>query len=271
MSFKTKVAGTFRIWRCGCCGFEWTDRDDLNGPNAANYDDYPYNVRSHQLFGKVKSLYRKGLEQRVDRLLLGKPLRELSFLDVGCANGEYLWAASDLGFGYVAGVEIDDAAAARARKYGEVAKSVSDLSVCRYDVVHVKNVVNNIAAVREFMRSCVGAIKPGGVLMLDVLNQGGLTAFLRKQCFNSSSTNRLYGCMRPPFVINGFNRNSLQTFLAEPEFGLSVLRITTVSSGTPMLPYSASYRTRLLGRFATLLGAGSMLLSESRREVDCCP
>ncbi len=169
------------------------DRQDIAENEQPSYENYGYNQSLMTHFDKMKPLYVKGFRRRLARTLGTAQLEERSFLDVGCANGEYLWVARHLGFGRVDGVEIDTAARTRAAAYGTVVDNVEKQTEL-YDVIQIKNVIANIPDFITFVRGYLNHLKPEGWLFLDVLNQDGLTSRLR---ILSKAQGR-YGSLRPP-------------------------------------------------------------------------
>jgi SAM-dependent methyltransferase len=257
---ETTLEGPFRLWRCQSCRFMWIDRGDLAQSSVkAVYDDYAYNHNLAEKFERTRGSYLRGLEDRVLRNTL--PSQRGAFLDVGCANGEYLWAAKEMGFRRVAGVEIDRVAAARARAYGDVVSSLDDLPSEAFEVVQVKNVISNIPDAARFVGSAVRVLRPGGLLLLDVLNERGLTARLRKSL---PSPIRMYGIFRPPYVINGFSTYPLKYLITKLDLRLA--RLFTAGPGSVHIPYCKGGLRSVAGGCATLLGMGSMLLSECRKQ-----
>jgi SAM-dependent methyltransferase len=253
-----------RVWQCRRCSLYWVDRDDLlRIGSPPTYDDYSYNASSWKHFEERKSLYLRGLRKRIRRSLPGRRLEEASFLDVGCANGEYLWAACALGFGAVAGVEIDPTAAAVAGRFGRVVASLDALDRDSFDVVQIKNVIGNIAGFWEFMRAALRVLKPGGTVFVDVPNQAAWSARLKMAFYGKFRRPQTFGHLRPPYVVNGFTPKSLRILLSDS--GLELQRLGTAAPGTPQLPYYAPVATRTFGGMAMLFQSGPMLISESTR------
>ncbi len=251
--------GSFRVWKCGECRFTWVDRMDLANPEAAAaYQDYPYNNNMFGYFEAMRSLYLRGLRERIARTLGNVDLRDRAFLDVGCANGEYLCAAKELGFGTVAGVEIDDVATNRARAYGEVCKDVRDLSCSHYDIIQINSVASNIIEFRPFVKKCLSVLNSHGFLLLDVLDQESISSRVKITGWPGIDASSRCGNLRPPYVINGFNKKSLAIFLCQ--LGLKPTLITTARHGSTMVPYPRS--TNLLRRMLFLINK-PVIISES--------
>lgn len=254
----------YHIWRCSRCRLEWIDRNDLTKPEATpSYENYGYNLAIMEEFGRMKAVYLKGFRQRIDRTVGSRGLSNCAFLDVGCANGEYLWTARQLGFGHVSGVEIDSVAAGHAGMYGDVFNDVRELSHS-YDVIQIKNVLTNIPDIIAFMAPCLEVLKPNGFLFIDVLNQDSFGSLLR----HIFRRKRRYGYLRPPYVINGFNRTSIAMLFWR--LRLVPTLVSTSFVGSSSLPYSASFLPRAVGVTGKLLGRGSMLITESRRDSTPC-
>jgi SAM-dependent methyltransferase len=257
--------GPFRVYRCAGCGFRWVDRDDLDRVGSdASFQDYPHNAFLRRHFEAMKPLYRRGLQQRVARALPGADLAHCSFLDVGCANGEYLWAAQALGFGAVTGVEVDAVAARHARAFGPVGTDLDALVQASFDVVQVKNVVACLRDFRAFLMTCVALAKPGGAVFVDTPNEAGLAAALRRWR-PGGRRRRSYGYLRPPHVINGFGKESLTRLVTQ--CGLTPTLCRAVWIGHPLAPYrpGAMDPMRVVG--GLLPGAGALLILEGRRPV----
>jgi SAM-dependent methyltransferase len=261
---KRIMKGQYRVWICGRCTLSWVDRDDLaTAPEEAVYSGYAWTRVTLQHFERMKPLYLKGFQERVRHGFGAKSPEEMAFLDVGCANGEYLWAAKEAGFGSISGVEIDATAANAARAYGEVTETLGALTCRQYDVVQIKNVLGNISDFAGMLATCVGSLKEGGVIFVDVLNQNSLAAVFRQLIYGRVGSVERYGCLRPPYVINGFNRRSLRALLER--CGLRPLRMATAAQGSKQLPYFARSKTAFIGDLAAILGAGAMLVSDSTR------
>lgn len=255
----TVIGDDYRVRRCDNCQFSWVDRRDLARPESKpDYEDYGYSRNILASFEQMQAGYVSGFKERVRRNLPDRDLSQCSFLDIGCANGEYLWTARQVGFGLVSGVEIDHAAAARAAEHGEIADHTGKLSNRSFDVIQIKNVLGNIEDPMSFLSDCLTVLSPAGTLFLDVLNQDSLTSSINKV---AKYDGRRYGPLRPPYVINGFNPSSIAHVLNA--FGLRQLWGTTSYVGSRLVPYGHCPAARVLGFVGSLAGRGSMLITES--------
>lgn len=258
----------FKIWYCRKCTFTWVDRNDLAKPEAeAFYEDYGYNQNLRSTFEQMKPLYFKGLQKRVSRTLGNRSLQNCAFLDIGCANGEYLWTAKSLGFGVVAGVEIDSVSAKQASSYGEVTDDVCKFPPASFDVVQIKNVLGNINDFVSFLNSSLKVLKPNGVLLIDVLNQDSGTALLRSILMRDyqerEGASSKYGYLRPPYVINGFNKASLNELFRRFDLIPIWLR-SAYPIGNCYLPYTkdSNFVKKALFTGFSMVGKGAYLLAE---------
>jgi 2-polyprenyl-6-hydroxyphenyl methylase / 3-demethylubiquinone-9 3-methyltransferase len=112
--------------------------------------------------------------------LSGRPLQGLSLLDIGCGGGLLSEPMARLG-GHVTGV---DAAARNVRvaalhagkqglaiDYRQGAAEALAASGVRFDIVLALEIVEHVADVPLFLKSCGHMVKPGGLLFLSTLNR----------------------------------------------------------------------------------------------------
>jgi SAM-dependent methyltransferase len=251
------------VWHCHKCAFDWVDRTDLQETESpALYQDYSYNQSIHDTFLGMREHYRAGLLSRIERYYSKDDIRQLTFLDVGCANGEYMATALDLGMASMTGVEIDQTAARNARQYGTVVEDVNLLQT-HFDVVQIKNVLTNIPDFAGFLNDCVAHLKPTGVLFLDVLNPVGLTSTVRKIRFALKRDLPRYGILRPPHVINAFSEENIVTLLQARN--LQLLCARQGYYGSNQVPYGKVTAATLPGLVGYSFRRGSMLLFDARK------
>ena len=103
------------------------------------------------------------------------------YLDVGCGSGGALGVARTLGW-HTAGVEMDEAAARKARRFSERVH-VGDLqgapfAAGEFDVVTALHVLEHVPDPVAAVHRMLGWLAPGGLLIVEVPNAGGLGARL---------------------------------------------------------------------------------------------
>jgi len=103
------------------------------------------------------------------------------YLDVGCGSGGSLAVARELGW-RVAGIEMDEAAAALARRFTDELH-VGDILTApfaagRFDVVSAFHALEHVPDPVGVTRRMLEWLAPGGLLIVEVPNAGGLGARL---------------------------------------------------------------------------------------------
>jgi SAM-dependent methyltransferase len=103
------------------------------------------------------------------------------YLDVGCGSGAGLGVARALGW-RVAGIEVDEAAAQKARRFtdeiyvGDVLEA--PFATTRFDVVTAFHVLEHLVDPVAVVRRMLDWLAPSGLLIVEVPNAGGLGAAL---------------------------------------------------------------------------------------------
>jgi len=205
------VPGTYTVARCLSCGFLY-QRPRVSDESLA--DCYPDHYPRHQepsprlpfkgspariaaaRLALAKGLGYSGLRDgeaglltRLRARLLLRRLRwdcppwvgQGRYLDVGCGSGASLGVAAALGW-RVAGIEVDAAAAARARRFTD-AVYVGDVlgapfPAASFDVVTAFHVLEHVPDPIAVVRRMLDWLAPGGQAIIEVPNAGGLGASL---------------------------------------------------------------------------------------------
>lgn len=203
------VPGVFTVARCRRCGFLYQKpRVDDAHLGDCYPDHYPRHQEPSPRFpfkgsaARVKAArlalsgtlgyeqFRGGSAGLLTRLRARRLARRLRwdcppwtgrgrYLDVGCGSGGALGVAAALGW-QVAGIEVDEAAAAKARRFtGEL--HVGDVLTApfapgRFDVVTAFHVLEHVPDPVAVLRRAIAWLAPDGLLIVEVPNAGGLGA-----------------------------------------------------------------------------------------------
>jgi 2-polyprenyl-6-hydroxyphenyl methylase/3-demethylubiquinone-9 3-methyltransferase len=112
--------------------------------------------------------------------LSGAPLQGLSLLDIGCGGGLLSEPMSRLGArvtGIDAGARNVGVAALHAQKqglkieYGHGTAEALALSGAQFDIVLALEIIEHVADVDLFLKSCSRLVKPGGLIFISTLNR----------------------------------------------------------------------------------------------------
>jgi SAM-dependent methyltransferase len=206
-----QVPGVYTVARCRVCGFLY-QRPRVRDEHLA--DCYPASYPRHQepsprvpfkgspvrvravrhalSLGLGYAGFREPAAGALTRLRARRLARRLRWscppwvghgrlLDVGCGSGAALGVARALGW-TVAGIEVDGEAAAKARRFTDELH-VGDLlsapfAAGRFDVVTAFHVLEHVPDPVRAVRRMLAWLAPGGLLIVEVPNAGGLGAAL---------------------------------------------------------------------------------------------
>ena len=205
------IPGLFTVVRCRDCGFLYQRPRVRNEHLAGCYpDQYPRHqepsprvplkgsatriraVRCALARGLGYARFRDDSIGFFTRLRARTLLRRLRwscppwvgagrYLDVGCGSGAGLGVARALGW-QVTGIEVDESAAQKARRFtdelhvGDVLEA--PFAAARFDVITAFHVLEHVVDPIAVVRRMVDWLAPGGLLVVEVPNAGGLGAAL---------------------------------------------------------------------------------------------
>ena len=164
----------FRVMTCRECGFRFTDLETWQ---------YPYLDKDYYDIGEISepNPYRPFLFRRASQIL--RHCRSGRALDVGCGMGEMPLLLSEHGFsatGLDESRKTIDFLRSRFPKVGWESGAVLDLipTLGRFDVVTMYHVLEHIPHPVEVMKGMKDILRPGGYIVIEVPNMGGLNARL---------------------------------------------------------------------------------------------
>jgi len=166
---------SIQIYRCLDTGFRFYYPFDIDG------DSEFYKVLQKQSWYYMDWKW----EHEIASMLIEQTDR---VLEIGCARGGFLERINQKGIKCV-GLELNESAleCSRARALEVSNQSIEDHAKenqGQYDVVCSFQVVEHIAAVREFMQASINALKPAGKLIVSVPNNFPNSPILKDNILN---------------------------------------------------------------------------------------
>lgn len=181
------------------------------------FDDYYWTREYTDNFERYKNPVLHSFKKKIQIVeqLLQRKTR--SFLDVGCGNGLYLYAADSFGITNL-GIDVDKKNIDFAREKGlnAVAVPIQELETSdRFDFIHLKSVLHLVKYPKTMIEASKRLLAPDGLLYIEVPNQGSLFSLLRKYWDRHN-----YGQLQPPFRNRAYTFKSLKYLCRES--GLSI-------------------------------------------------
>lgn len=211
-----RTVGTYRFLDCPACAFQFIHPYNEEGQV---FDDYSWTKEYTGHFDRYAGPVIASLRMKcadVERIAGRKPA---SFLDIGCGNGLYLQAANALGLRNL-GTDVDrvNIEFAKAKGLNAVAAVIEDMELGdRFDFVHLKAVLHLVPDPPRLLTKAASLLGPGGVMYIDVPNQGSLFTKMR-----ILRDRRSYGQLQLPLRRGAYNINALK-YICE-KAGLRIVR-----------------------------------------------
>lgn len=215
------------IVRCLVCSHQYPN--PMPFPEKNNLDDLYVNAeeyfRGHDV--EIKKKMGQDLLENFERKL-GRRGR---FLDVGCAAGEFLWAAKESGWEYE-GVDPSSEFVRLGREHLGVEGRVCLLEDAKFpdehfDAVTMSSVLEHIYEPYELLCEIRRILKPGGYFWFDAPNEDGL--YMKAGNFYMKLQRRDWVVTMaptfPPYHVQGFNPKSIKQLLKRTNFELDELTI----------------------------------------------
>jgi len=214
---------SIQIYRCLDTGYRFYYPFDIDGDS-----------KFYEALQKYKWYYMDWKWEHEIASMIIAPANKV--LEIGCGRGGFLEKMQQKGVKGT-GLELNESALESSRSKGlEVLnQTIQDHSVehpAQYDVVCSFQVVEHIAAIKEFMQASVNVLKPGGKLIVSVPNNDSLII----KCYPDTALNM------PPHHMGLWNMNSL--IKIQRCFDLQVEAIHL----EPVQPYHLWYSYSLVGK-----------------------
>lgn len=202
----------YTIVRCESCGLIYTNEIPSAEELAKIYDAGFFAV-GRKFANEAKSVGMVNAKQRIASILALPGIGRERWLDVGCATGDFMAAASGTGVRSVKGVELSEFAASRARERG------LDVVTSGFDEAPVEPGAADLVTMWDYLEHTVdpaaslgkafGALAPGGYLVISTPDAGSLMARLM---------GRFWHLMIPPKHLHFFSEDTLIRLLQQAGF-----------------------------------------------------
>lgn len=238
----------FNVIQCENCNFKHLDPI----PSAFELDEF-YKKKYYQV---TKPEYleedRNEIEhrniffdQRLDFFL--KNTKGKSLLDIGCGDGIFMQRAIEKGFD-AHGIEPSEKAVMIAELNNQkifkgTLKSFIVNNKIKFDIVHLRNVLEHLNDPIEVIKTCYDLLNPNGIIYLEVPNDYNFF-----QEFGTRINNEIKSWICVPDHINYFNFNSLETLLKKNKFKI-IRRDTTFPMYIFLLLGLNFIRNKKLGKY----------------------
>lgn len=197
-----------------------------------NFSD-PENYFSEAITPARIKRYEKALA-RIEKFYPGKG----NLLDVGCGRGEFLYAASKMGW-RATGTDVSKSFSDFAKKKFGITVMIGDISDLNlpsenFDAICLNSVIQYIPDPMRSLKTVYKLLKAKGILYIEATNEDALVFkfadFLKSASHGRRMTTHL-SPLFPSFQIFGFNRKSISKALELTGFKIPSLEIKGLKGG----------------------------------------
>lgn len=193
-----------------------------------DYSDESYYMANN---GELSDNQKKQIEEytvilkRIIPFLPKHTDRKLKMLEVGCADGMFLMAASQLGF-EVVGIDITKKAIEGINKYLKLkayCHQYQDLDLSAdgpFDLIYCSHVIEHIPNVHEWMNKFKKDLAPDGILCLNVPNQYAIDKFYKRFLKRIGMKKDKWALWRTPDHLYEPHTKPMKFLLATHKFNL---------------------------------------------------
>ena len=197
--------------------------------------------------------------------------RSGSILEIGCGRGETLLAAKNRGWD-VQGVEMTEQFAELASSLGvpvEVASAESCSALDnKYDVILLSAVLEHLYAPVDILRRIHSALVPGGLVFVDVPNEGSLGFVLGELYLKPRGWSMHLSPTFSPFHVVGFSPKSLSRALALADLNvheMQLVKYTNVLPGGSVLRNLERLAMGTIQRIGVMIGKPDGIVAWARK------
>jgi SAM-dependent methyltransferase len=231
--------------------------------------------RAGELGAALAALIDRRMAEFVE--MLGEKPRH--WLEIGPGSGLLSAIAANHG-GTWRGVEIDQEMAADmiARGLDVIQGDFSSMEPRRlflpavagqggFDIIFLSQVLEHVCDPARFLVNARAALRPGGIIYLDVPNDGGLTAIVRRLNRRANA----YGEVVPPYHMVAYGADTLAYALENAGFERVTTKVASYNDDVYGLAHARIYGNAKLQAVWTasrLLGLGGNLVGMAQRPVN---
>lgn len=273
--------GNLLVHSCANCGLNYGETDEASATlEAGSVDTSPHHfstllTQSEALGTALTGLVDGRMPAFVERLG-GKPRH---WLEIGPGSGLLSAIAARHG-GIWRGCEIDaDMAAEMTGRGLDVVHAdfsaidpatlfTPEVAAQRgFDILFLSQVFEHVRNPDRFLENALSALRPGGVIYIDVPNDGGLTAIIRRM----NKWGATYGEVVPPYHMIAYGAKTLEFALKQA--GFENVSASTAAYNDPVYGL-AHARIHQSPKFQTVwtlsgvVGLGGNLIAMAQRPLD---
>lgn len=266
------------VYCCGNCGLHFGETDQVSAtlaPGAVDTDPHHFSTlltRSDELGAALQSVVDGRIPYFTD--MLGE--KPQNWLEIGPGSGLLSAVAARHG-GTWRGCEIEPemAEAMAARGLDVIHADFSSVDPQQlftpavadrggFDIVFLSQVLEHVRSPARFLQNAYAALRPGGIIYIDVPNDGGLTGIVRRLNKAGSS----YGEVVPPFHMIAYGQKTLHYALDHA--GFDRIDVKTASYSDPVFGLAharvhKSSKLKAVWALSGLVGLGGNLIAMAQR------